>query len=56
MINHYKKQLWKKNAFGREEKAESNGKALLIFGKERLANIKEIKVIFDFGKRLKKVV
>ena len=35
---------------------ESNGKALLIFGKERLANIKEIKVIFDFGKRLKKVV
>jgi hypothetical protein len=35
---------------------ESNGKALLIFGKERLANIKEIKVIYDFGKRLKKVL
>ncbi|QHI37516.1 C4-dicarboxylic acid transporter DauA [Kordia antarctica] len=35
---------------------ESNGKALLIFGKERLANIKEIKVILDFGKRLEKVV
>ncbi|WP_430411023.1 SulP family inorganic anion transporter [Kordia sp.] len=35
---------------------ESNGKALLIFGKERLANIKEIKVIYDFGKRLKNVL
>lgn len=35
---------------------ESNGKALLIFGKERLANIKEIKVLFDFGKRLKNVL
>lgn len=35
---------------------ESNGKALLIFGKERLANIKEIKVLFDFGKRLKSVL
>jgi MFS superfamily sulfate permease-like transporter len=35
---------------------ESNGKALLVFGKERLASIKEIKVLFDFGKRLKQVV
>lgn len=35
---------------------ESNGKALLVFGKERLASIKEIKVLFDFGKRLKDVV
>lgn len=35
---------------------ESNGKALLVFGKERLASIKEIKVLFDFGKRLKQVI
>lgn len=35
---------------------ESNGKALLIFGKERLANIKEIKFVYDFGKRLKHVL
>lgn len=34
---------------------ESNGDALLIFGKERLASIKEIKALFDFGKRLKDV-
>ncbi len=35
---------------------ESNGEALLIFGKERLASIKEIKALLDFGKRLKEVV
>ena len=35
---------------------ESNGHGILVFGKERLASIKEIKVLFDFGKRLKQVV
>jgi MFS superfamily sulfate permease-like transporter len=35
---------------------ESNGNGLLIFGKERLASVKEIKALFDFGKRLKAVV
>ncbi|MCF7568737.1 SulP family inorganic anion transporter [Sabulilitoribacter arenilitoris] len=35
---------------------ESNGKALLVFGKERLASLKEIKALFDFGKRLKEVI
>ncbi|NMH89007.1 SulP family inorganic anion transporter [Flavivirga algicola] len=35
---------------------ESNGESLLIFGKERLASVKEIKALFDFGKRLKEVV
>ncbi len=35
---------------------ESNGKDLLVFGKERLASIKEIKALYDFGKRLKEVV
>ncbi|OEK09703.1 sulfate transporter [Flavivirga aquatica] len=35
---------------------ESNGNALLIFGKERLASVKEIKALFDFGKRLKEVI
>tara|TARA_R110002050_G_scaffold54303_4_gene122929 strand:+ start:11918 stop:14113 length:2196 start_codon:yes stop_codon:yes gene_type:complete len=35
---------------------ESNGNAILIFGKERLASIKEIKALFDFGKRLKDVI
>ena len=35
---------------------ESNGDALLIFGKERLASVKEIKALFDFGKRLKDVI
>jgi carbonic anhydrase len=35
---------------------ESNGEALLVFGKERLASVKEIKALFDFGKRLKEVV
>lgn len=32
---------------------ESNGSALLIFGRQRLAGMKEIKALFDFGKRLK---
>jgi len=35
---------------------ESNGKAVLVFRKERLASIKEIKALFDFGKRLKSVI
>ncbi|MGC1205430.1 MAG: SulP family inorganic anion transporter [Flavobacteriaceae bacterium] len=35
---------------------ESNGNALLVFGKERLAGLKEIKALFDFGKRLNDVV
>ena len=35
---------------------ESNGNALLIFSKERLASIKEIKSLFDFGKRLKQTI
>jgi len=35
---------------------ESNGCSLLVFGKERLASVKEIKGILDFGKRLKEVV
>ncbi|GAA4801995.1 SulP family inorganic anion transporter [Litoribaculum gwangyangense] len=35
---------------------ESNGNALLVFSKERLASIKEIKSLFDFGKRLKQVI
>ncbi|SFZ90215.1 Sulfate permease, MFS superfamily [Flaviramulus basaltis] len=35
---------------------ESNGNALLVFGKERLASIQEIKTLFDFGKRLKEVI
>ncbi|WP_406685279.1 SulP family inorganic anion transporter [Seonamhaeicola sp. MEBiC1930] len=35
---------------------ESNGTSLLIFGKERLASVKEIKGLFDFGKRLKEVI
>ncbi|KAA5827471.1 SulP family inorganic anion transporter [Algibacter amylolyticus] len=35
---------------------ESNGNALLIFGKERLASIKEIKALYDFGKRLRQVI
>ncbi len=34
----------------------SNGGALLVFRKERLASVKEIKALFDFGKRLKEVV
>ncbi|MEC3906231.1 SulP family inorganic anion transporter [Tamlana sp. 2201CG12-4] len=35
---------------------ESSGDAILIFEKERLASIKEIKALFDFGKRLKLVI
>ena len=35
---------------------ESNGNALLVFGKERMASIKELKALFDFGKRLKQVI
>jgi MFS superfamily sulfate permease-like transporter len=35
---------------------ESNGNALLVFGKERLAGLKEIKALFDFGKRLNDVI
>ena len=35
---------------------ESNGNSLLVFSKERLAGVKEIKALFDFGKRLQKVV
>ena len=35
---------------------ESNGNDLLIFGRERLASIKEIKALYDFGKRLKAIV
>lgn len=35
---------------------ESNGNALLVFGKERLASTKELKALFDFGKRLKNVL
>ena len=35
---------------------ESDGDALLIFGRERLASVKEIKALFDFGKRLKQVI
>ncbi len=35
---------------------ESNGSCLLIFGRERQASIKEIKALFDFGKRLRAVL
>lgn len=35
---------------------ESNGSDLLIFGKERLASIKEIKAMLDFGKRLEETI
>ncbi|MGB1307959.1 MAG: SulP family inorganic anion transporter [Oceanihabitans sp.] len=35
---------------------ESNGNSLLVFGRERLASIKEIKALYDFGKRLKNVI
>ena len=35
---------------------ESNGQDLLVFGRERLASIKEIKALYDFGKRLKAVI
>ncbi len=35
---------------------ESNGTSLLVFSKERVAGIKEIKALYDFGKRLGKVI
>ncbi len=35
---------------------ESNGNALLVFGKERIASVREIKALFDFGKRLNDVI
>ncbi len=35
---------------------ESNGHSILVMGKERLASIKEIKALLDFGTRLEKVV
>mgnify|MGYP001824148347 CR=1 FL=1 len=35
---------------------ESIGTSILIFKRERLASIKEIKSMFDFGKRLKQVI
>ena len=35
---------------------ESNRKSLLIFKKERLSSLKEIKVLYDFGKRLRSLV
>lgn len=35
---------------------ESNGSALLVFRKERLASLKETKALFDFGKRLKNIL
>ena len=35
---------------------ESNGEALLIFNRERLASTKEIKTLYDFGKRLKQAI
>ncbi len=35
---------------------ESNGSGLLVFSKERLAGIKEIKALHDFGKRLREIV
>lgn len=35
---------------------ESNSTCLLIFSKERIAGTKEIKALYDFGKRLKHVV
>ena len=35
---------------------ESNGKSLLIFNKERLASLKEIKALLYFGKQLKDLI
>ena len=35
---------------------ESNSASLLVFSKERLAGIKEIKALYDFGKRLREIV
>lgn len=35
---------------------ESNGHSILVFGKERLASLKEIKALLDFGLRLEKII
>ena len=35
---------------------ESNGTCLLVFSKERLASTKEVKALYDFGKRLRQVI
>ncbi len=35
---------------------ESDGRALIVFGKERLGSLKEIKALLDFGHRLKQVI
>ena len=35
---------------------ESNGSSLLVFGKERVAGVKEIKALYDFGRRLREVI
>ena len=35
---------------------ESSGSGILVFGKERLANLKEVKSLLDFGKRLQQVI
>ncbi len=35
---------------------ESNGTALLVFDKERIAGVKEIKALYDFGRRLREVI
>ncbi len=35
---------------------ESNKEGLLIFNKERLASVKEIKAVIDFGLRLEKLI
>ncbi|RMA66035.1 SulP family inorganic anion transporter [Ulvibacter antarcticus] len=35
---------------------ESNGASLLVFGKERVAGVKEIKALYDFGRRLREVI
>ncbi|GAA4280253.1 SulP family inorganic anion transporter [Gaetbulibacter aestuarii] len=35
---------------------ESNGQALLLFGRERVAGMKELKTLLDYGKRLRIVI
>jgi hypothetical protein len=35
---------------------ESNGTDLIMFGKERLAGVKEIKALLDYGRRLKHIL
>ncbi len=35
---------------------ESNGSSLLVFSKERIAGVKEIKALYDFGRRLRDIV